>query len=94
MLARIMGSTINRHYLIIIGTLPALLRGLAYKKAQFTPMILYLGKYKSYTMINFVANYNIGFAVHIHEITRIFFIWLIISSYVGSYVKGSSIKDI
>jgi hypothetical protein len=75
MLARMVGSTIDRYYLTVIGILPALLRVLACKKAQFTPIILYLGRYRSCTMIGCVANCDIDLTVYFHEITRIFFIW-------------------
>jgi hypothetical protein len=74
MLAYIVSSAIHRHYLTTKGTLPAPLRVLAYKKTQFTPMILYLRWYRSYTMISCAANCDIGPAVYLDEIVFVFFV--------------------
>jgi hypothetical protein len=57
-------------YLTVKGILPALLRVLACKKAQFTPMILYLRWYRSCTIIGCAANCDISPAVYFHEIGR------------------------
>jgi hypothetical protein len=68
------GGAVNKHYFTIKGTLPALLRVLAYTKTQFTPMILYLRWYRSYTMIGCAANFDISPAVYLNEIVLVFFI--------------------
>jgi hypothetical protein len=62
------GGVVYRHYLTIKGTLPALLRVLAYIKTQFTPIIPYLRWYRSCTMISSAANFNISPAIYLDEI--------------------------
>jgi hypothetical protein len=68
------GGAVHRHYLTAKDTLPALLRVLAYKKTQFTPMIPYPRRYRSCMMIGCAANFDIGPAVYLDEIILVFFI--------------------
>jgi hypothetical protein len=70
----IIGGAFHRHYLTTKGTLPALLRVLAYTKTQFTLIILYLRWYRSCTIISCAANFDISPAVYLDEIILVFFI--------------------
>jgi hypothetical protein len=88
------GGAVHKHYLNTKGTLPALLRVLAYTKTQFTPMIPYLRWYRSCTMIDCAANFDISSAVYLDEIVLVFFIWQIASSYVGSGFKANCVKGL
>jgi hypothetical protein len=61
-------GTIDRHYLPIVGALPALLRRMAREKAKLAAMIPYLGRCRPCTPIGCMVDSKVGFIIDYHDL--------------------------
>jgi hypothetical protein len=64
----VMRGAIDRHYLPIVGALPALLRRVAREKAKLAAMIPYPGRCRSCTPIGCTVDSEVGFTVDYHDL--------------------------
>jgi hypothetical protein len=79
----IIRGAIDRHYLPIVGALLVLLRRVAREKAKLAAMILYLGRYRPYTLINCTVDSKIGFTVNYYDFIDYGYLRLFPTSYIG-----------